>query len=122
MKVINRLNEAGIGKQIAIPHDIESEVSSKFDKELLHLPQISSVAMRVEKGEFTKRVFPEERERERERERSWFKREQIMKTRTREQTWSLDQFKWHFCNSETTGPPPAPTGPPPAPTTGPPPV
>ncbi|KAL4576571.1 hypothetical protein LXL04_012667 [Taraxacum kok-saghyz] len=45
---------------------------------------------------------------------SWFKREQIMKTRTREQTWSLDQFKWHFCNSETTGPPPAPTtGPPP---------
>ncbi|KAL4588048.1 hypothetical protein LXL04_000926 [Taraxacum kok-saghyz] len=43
-----------------------------------------------------------------------------MKTRTREQTWSLDQFKWHFCNSETTGPPPAPTGPPPAPTTGPP--
>ncbi|KAL4555812.1 hypothetical protein LXL04_038440 [Taraxacum kok-saghyz] len=24
---------------------------------------------------------------------SWFKREQIMKTRTREQTWSLDQFK-----------------------------
>ncbi|KAL4571534.1 hypothetical protein LXL04_018294 [Taraxacum kok-saghyz] len=43
-----------------------------------------------------------------------------MKTRTREQTWSLDQFKWHFCNSETTGPPPAPTGPPPAHTTGPP--
>ncbi|KAL4582206.1 hypothetical protein LXL04_006748 [Taraxacum kok-saghyz] len=32
--------------------------------------------------------------------RSWFKREQIMKTRTREQTWSLDQFKWHFCNSD----------------------
>ncbi|KAL4579657.1 hypothetical protein LXL04_015813 [Taraxacum kok-saghyz] len=31
--------------------------------------------------------------------RSWFKREQIMKTKTREQTWSLDQFKWHFCNS-----------------------
>ncbi|KAL4568621.1 hypothetical protein LXL04_024236 [Taraxacum kok-saghyz] len=30
---------------------------------------------------------------------SLFKREQIMKTRTREQTWSLDQFKWHFCNS-----------------------
>ncbi|KAL4581480.1 hypothetical protein LXL04_017697 [Taraxacum kok-saghyz] len=27
-----------------------------------------------------------------------FKREQIMKTRTREQTWSLDQFKWYFCN------------------------
>ncbi|KAL4579306.1 hypothetical protein LXL04_015447 [Taraxacum kok-saghyz] len=52
---------------------------------------------------------------------SWFKREQIMKTRTREQTWSLDQFKWHFCNSDTTGPPPAPTGPPPAPTAGPPP-
>ncbi|KAL4559871.1 hypothetical protein LXL04_032017 [Taraxacum kok-saghyz] len=26
---------------------------------------------------------------------SWFKREQIMKTRTREQTWSLDQFKDH---------------------------
>ncbi|KAL4585583.1 hypothetical protein LXL04_010206 [Taraxacum kok-saghyz] len=51
-----------------------------------------------------------------------------MKTRTREKTWSLDQFKWHFCNSETTGPPPTPTGPPPtptgpppAPTTGPPP-
>ncbi|KAL4567799.1 hypothetical protein LXL04_023394 [Taraxacum kok-saghyz] len=40
----------------------------------------------------------------------WFKREQIMKTRTREQTWSLDQFKWHFCNSETTEPPHAPTG------------
>ncbi|KAL4574396.1 hypothetical protein LXL04_021225 [Taraxacum kok-saghyz] len=54
---------------------------------------------------------------------SWFKREQIMKTRMREQTWSLDQFKWHFCSKgiiETTGPPPAPTGPPPAPTTGPP--
>ncbi|KAL4570684.1 hypothetical protein LXL04_026344 [Taraxacum kok-saghyz] len=51
------------------------------------------------------------------KEWGWFKREQIMKTRTREQTWSLDQFKWHFCNSETTGPPPAPTGPPPAPTT-----
>ncbi|KAL4578577.1 hypothetical protein LXL04_014702 [Taraxacum kok-saghyz] len=59
---------------------------------------------------------------------SWFKREQIIKTRTREQTWSLDQFKWHFCNSgvleilvRTTGQPPAPTGPLPAPTTGPPP-
>ncbi|KAL4572531.1 hypothetical protein LXL04_019310 [Taraxacum kok-saghyz] len=52
---------------------------------------------------------------------SWFKREQIMKTRTREQTWSLDQFK-NISKGiiETTGPPPAPTGPPPAPTTGPP--
>lgn len=42
-----------------IPHNIDTQVSPELDEELVHLTQVSSVAMRVQQREPRKRVLPE---------------------------------------------------------------
>lgn len=41
------------------PHDVDTEVSSELDEEVVHLTQVSSITVRVQEGEAGKRVFPE---------------------------------------------------------------
>lgn len=46
-------------KRRFLPHDIDMEVSSELDEEVVHLTRVSGITVRVHEGEPGKRVFPE---------------------------------------------------------------
>lgn len=42
-----------------VPHDVNAKVSSKLNEELVHLAEISGIAMGIKKRQSSKRIFPE---------------------------------------------------------------
>lgn len=41
------------------PHDVDTQVSSELDEEVVHLTQVSGITVRIQESETGKRVFPE---------------------------------------------------------------